>query len=304
MSTEHDSASQSLNDVLIDQCDDDQCDDVLIDQCDELDNDEDAQTVSDASPWDGLRHFRDDHTRQLILGSLNINSLRYKFPCVKFILESAFIDCFSIIESKLDDTFTDTQFHVKGFNMYRQDSTATSGGIVTWLRNDIANCRRHDLEILNTNIQCLCVEINVSKEKWFILSVYRLPNADVRLFIECLTVILDKMFLESKMILVMGDININMLSGDNRAQQMNDVLDMYNMKNIIKSATCFKGENSTLIDVVLVSNSHRFSGWLNYTCGLSDYHNFIACSTKRNVNLEFCNTEAIKSFVKQNLMKM
>ena len=101
----------------------------------------------------------------MIIGALNINSIRNKFSNVEYILENDFIDCFSILESKLDDSFPDSQFYVKGYNLFRQDSTSTSGGIITWVRNDIANCRRYDFEINDVNIQSLCLEINVQKEK-------------------------------------------------------------------------------------------------------------------------------------------
>ena len=202
---------------------------------------------------------------------------------MSYILESAFIDFLSIIESKLDDSFMDAQFEVKGFNMYRQDSTATSGGIITWLRNDVPNHRRYDIEVNNLHIQSLVVEMHIKKEKWFIISVYRLPGAIVNEFTESLSRMLDRILIESKMVTVIGDINVNMLNVDNKSNAINDLLCLYNMENIVCEPTCFKSENASLIDVAVTTYPRRYCKVLNYNCGLSDYHNLIAISTKIHV---------------------
>ncbi len=56
------------------------------------------------------------------------------------------IDVFSICESKLDDSFPIGNFKPEGFSVYRQDSTGTSGGILSWVRKDIPHRRRDEIE--------------------------------------------------------------------------------------------------------------------------------------------------------------
>ena len=243
--------------------------------------DNNVHVNQDDEPFSELKLFRAKFPKQLLLGALNINSVRNKFTCVTHILE--FLDCFSILESKIDESFTDSQFHVKGFNLFRQDSTASSGGIMTWIRNDIANCRRLDIEINNMHIQSICIEINIKNEKWFIVPVYRLPNADLKLFVNDMSQMYDKMYLESNMITVIGDINVNMLLSDSKSRLINELMSVYNLANLVKSATCYKGECPSLIDVAFVSNQKRFNACLNFNCGLSDFHNLIAVCTKVQV---------------------
>ena len=260
----------------------------FVNNCDTLVNVA-ADTVSEdingsrVDPWKDLKEYRAKYPRQFIIGALNINSIRNKFSCINPVLNNGFIDCFSVIESKVDESFTDPQFYVDGFNLYRQDSTCTSGGIMSWIRSDVANRRRNDVEVNNECIQSLCIEINIVKEKWFILSVYRLPSANLPSFIVNLSKILDKLLLESKMINIIGDINVNMLATDSKSISMHDFLGSYSLKNLITDPTCFKGVTSSLIDVILVTNNRRYEKCLNYTCGLSDYHNLIACCTKIHV---------------------
>ena len=52
---------------------------------------------------------------KLILGYLNINSIRNKFEALKFIIDNN-IDIFLISETKLEDSFPTAQFLIKGFS--------------------------------------------------------------------------------------------------------------------------------------------------------------------------------------------
>ena len=51
--------------------------------------------------------------------------------------------------------------------------------------------------------------------------------------------------------------------------------DTHSLKNLIMSPTCHKGQNSTLIDVVIVSNPKKYASVLNSECVISDFHNFV-----------------------------
>ena len=48
-----------------------------------------------------------------------------------------FIEIRNICESKLDLTFPNEQFYINGFNTFRNDHTSLSGGLITWIRNDL-----------------------------------------------------------------------------------------------------------------------------------------------------------------------
>lgn len=216
------------------------------------------------------------------MASLNINSLRNKFQPVKEILLNGHVDVLSICESKLDDSFPNAQFSVKGYHCFRQDVSATSGGIITWTRNDIPCARRTDIEINDANIQTLILEMMIRKEKWFIISLYRLPNASVQSFCERLSEMMEKISRNSKMTICIGDINIDMLKKNTNSSALQDVLATYGMKNVVKEPTCFKATPS-LIDVICASNVKRVGKVINFDCGLSDYHNLIATCSKIDV---------------------
>ncbi len=61
---------------------------------------------------------------------LNINSLRHKFEPLGNVLRENLIDVLSLQETKVDDSFPRSQFHVPGFKFYRKDVSSWSGGLI------------------------------------------------------------------------------------------------------------------------------------------------------------------------------
>ena len=62
-----------------------------------------------------LKEMKIQSSDKLILGHLNINSIRNKFEALKFIIEQK-IYTFMMSEIKLDDSFLTAQFLSKGFS--------------------------------------------------------------------------------------------------------------------------------------------------------------------------------------------
>ena len=66
-----------------------------------------------------------------------------------------------------------------------------------------------------------------------------------------------------------------------KSNVIQDFCEIYSLCNLIDKPTCFKGKTPTLIDVILVTNRRKYSGVLNCTCPISDFHNFIGAATRR-----------------------
>ena len=80
-----------------------------------------------------LRRLRVNHPQQIIIGHLNINSIRNKFDSIKTMLTRN-IDILMITETKLDDSFPVSQFEIDGFNApFRQDRNKNGGGILLYI---------------------------------------------------------------------------------------------------------------------------------------------------------------------------
>lgn len=240
---------------------------------------EEATTVNKVPDFtEMLARFRAENTKNLIFGFLNINSLRYKFYDVKHLLTENLIDIFAICETKLDDSFPNCQFNIPEHKFHRRDHNYHGGGVAIYVRSDITHKIRNDLDHLNNDLllQYIVLEIWIRKEKWLICCMYKAPTAQHEMFTCTFGTLLELLYKETKNILVMGDINFDMLKSNPLLGQC----ELFDLKNIVKGATCFKGNNPTSIDVVLSSNPGRIKTHFNFTCGVSDHHNIVGVSTK------------------------
>ena len=97
---------------------------------------------------------------RLIIGHLNINSLRNKFETLKtmvkckvdILMVSTMVKCkvdiLMVSETQIDNPFPMTQLSIEGFsNSFRQDRDHKGGGIIIYIRNDIPyeELRNHSL---------------------------------------------------------------------------------------------------------------------------------------------------------------
>ena len=77
-----------------------------------------------------LKDIKIQSPDKLILGHLNINSVRNKFEVLTYIIDNN-IDLLLISETKLDDSFPTAQFQMKGFSVpYRYDRNGKGGGLL------------------------------------------------------------------------------------------------------------------------------------------------------------------------------
>ena len=79
-------------------------------------------TVSSDTPYDalnGLHEQRLNHPKNVIIGHLNINSIRNTFSGFKdLVLKKT-----DISETKIDDSFLNSQFFAEGYRMFRKIET-------------------------------------------------------------------------------------------------------------------------------------------------------------------------------------
>ena len=67
-----------------------------------------------------------EHFNTLIVGHLNINSIKNKFEMIDETITN--FDIFLIPESKIDSTFPNIQFKINGYKLFRRDRNRFGGG--------------------------------------------------------------------------------------------------------------------------------------------------------------------------------
>ena len=66
------------------------------------------------------------------------------------------------------------QFCVPMYKLYRQGYKLNEGGLMMFIRNDMPQFHRLDLEAFSINgrIEILAVDVSIRKEKWVFISIY------------------------------------------------------------------------------------------------------------------------------------
>ena len=110
----------------------------------------------------------------LIVGHLNINSVRNKIFALHDIIIEKYIDVFALTGTKIDSSFPNAQFSVENFTLHRNDRNSHGGGIICYVRSDIPHRRRHDIEskvMLNQGTDMIVIEMQIyEQENGFLIS--------------------------------------------------------------------------------------------------------------------------------------
>ena len=229
-----------------------------------------------------LKEVRKRHPQQFMCSYLNINSFRYKLCSIKELLTTNTVDMLIIAETKLDDTFTNSQFEVDNYHLWRADRSSHGGGILVYLRSDLACDRKSKLEC--QFIESVFVEINFNKDKKFLVSgLYRPPTMSDEQFTKDFNKTFDKILMSYENIIILGDLNYNMMNKD-KCVHLQTMCDIFDLENLVKSETCFtKDAPATLLDVILTNKSNLCQNVTNFSIGLTDVYNMVSVQIKGNI---------------------
>ena len=224
-----------------------------------------------------LTNFRQSFKSNFIFMYNNVNSYRHKHTALHDILSNHIVDFLAIAETKLDISFPSDLYRVKDYEIYRQDFTSKSGGLLVHVRDDIPQRRLPLAEVNCPGFESICIEIAIGTKKSVITSFYKHPSVKNDFFMCCFSKIIDYLIRSYDDLVFLGDANCC----PNKSNTIRDICDLYGLTNLIKEPTCHKSSEPTLLDIILVSHPKRYMGVLNTEFGLSDFHNIIGASTRR-----------------------
>ena len=207
-----------------------------------------------------LSDFRSNNPSNLNFCHLNIKSVRNKFTDFQEIINGN-VDVISIAERKIDASFTSAQFVFEGYHSpYRLDVSNRSRGILVYVKSSILS-RRLSCENLCDSIQAVPFEINLRKEKWLVISIYRPPSQNSAYFLNNLTKMIDLFADTYDNYLIMGDFNT-----EPSGPSLKAFLNSNNLYNLIKS------------------RKYSFNCSDSYETGISDQHHMIYTMLKSCFN--------------------
>ena len=165
-----------------------------------MESDNDSETA--------LRLNRSKYSKNVIFSYLNINSIRNKFGSVRESIVN-YVDIFIAAETKINESFPTAQFAIDRFHKpLRLDAADKSGGLLAYVRSylPLRQLTKHEI---CSDIQALVFEINLRKQKWFFLSIYKPPLQNCQYFLDSLHNILDFYLGFYDNHLVLGDFNMD-----------------------------------------------------------------------------------------------
>jgi exonuclease III len=147
------------------------------------------------------------------------------------------------------------------------------GGVCIYVHNSL------DFEVINVRELCIdkameacAVKCNFLSNTLCILAIYRSPSSNFSLFITQIETVLKKIYKPNLQMIVCGDFNINYLADNNKKQQLNYMLQSFNLHSVVHFPTRSSTTTQTLIDNIFIDTT-KFG---NYTIlpvlnGLSDH---------------------------------
>ena len=114
----------------------------------------------------------------LIFSTLNINSVPNKLDYIRITIAD-FVDIL-VTESKLDQSFPDSQFFINRFSkLFRKDRNRHGGGLLMYIKED--NSQKELSFNLPSDIEIIIIELNINKIKWLVCGCYH-PSSQFDIF--------------------------------------------------------------------------------------------------------------------------
>ena len=143
-----------------------------------------------------------------------------------------------------------------------------SDGILVYINSSIPSRQLH-CRNLNLSIEVVPFEINLRKDKWLVISVYRPPSQNSEYLLYGLDEMIDYFSVSYNNHVVISDLNLEPSTG-----LLKNIMNNNALYNLIRVDRCFKGKG-TCIDLILTNRKYSFKNTNTFETGLSDHHHMI-----------------------------
>ena len=204
---------------------------------------------------------------------INARSMLHKLPELQYIAQIANPAIIAISETWLDESVTDSEVKIDGYNIIRRDRVTHAGGVCIYVRDKIGYNARKDLQ--NDTLEDLWLELLFPKTKpLFVGTCYRAPkNSTAK---ECIETTLNKLPPECDTLLL-GDFNYCTLN--NKVNKFSQMMTTNGYTQLINTPTRVTNNSSSLIDHIYTNNTDKISQSGVIESGISDH--FITFCTRK-----------------------
>ena len=190
--------------------------------------------------------------KALSVSHINAQSMLNKLDLIA--VELGDFDVITVSETWLDQSITNSSITISGYQEpIRLDRNRHGGGVAIYFKQNVPFIERSDLII--PNVEAVWAEINLCNKKVLVGCFYIHPRFQDWNLVE---LAIEQALQSCPNLMLLGDFNENMLD-HRKCNNIRNILNMYHLNQIIDSPTRITPHSSTLIDLILTSQS------LNYT---------------------------------------
>ena len=169
---------------------------------------------------------------------------------------------------------------------HRLDVTDKQGGLLVYIKSHLLSKLLSTHNISN-DIPVIPFGLNLRKEKWMLMCIYRPPKQNNQHLLENLSSIADHYSSIYDNYTFLGDFNM-----EPKCPALSSFMQSFNLFNLIKTNTCFKGKGSC-IDLISTNRKYCFKHSSTFETGLSDHHHLVysmlkTCFKRKKSKLEEC----------------
>lgn len=127
---------------------------------------------------------------------------------------------------------------------------------LVYIVDTIAYTHKCDLE--DNTIESLWIELLPSRDPHILIStVYRHPDTPIQPWLDDFECHISNAYLEGKDMLIMGDLNVDLLSTGSNQTALQHCMDNYQLQQVIMDPTRVTETNQTLIDHVWTTDPNK-----------------------------------------------
>ena len=146
-----------------------------------------------------------------------------------------------------------------------------NGGVCIFIHEDLEffsisldkYCKEKDIEVC-------AVKLNITPIHLIILTIYRSPSGNFTNFFKNLDSVLNTCYSNKTVFVICGDININYLDNCKKRQQLDALLQTYNLTGTVSFPMRKTNASSSAIDNTFITRSKNYTIFLHIN-GLSDH---------------------------------
>ena len=197
----------------------------------------------------------------------NVRSLVANFADFRDYITELDYHVAGVTETWLHPGIDDATVSVEGFNFIHQDRiNRRGGGVGLYIKNSI------QFNVVNFGcldfVEYMWVKLLINSKNILLGILYRPPGTNLDSFFQYFEDILSDLYTSYDNIVCLGDFNINLLDLNNKTKKLEDIADIFSMKQYIQQPTRVNEGSYSLIDLIFCNMPNVLSS------GVADTHFF------------------------------